>query len=290
MGQPFHLRRAPAKPSLKPEVSIPPSVTLVLERLDGANDGVGSGTLQLYLRDHGITASQPTVGRILRELDHQGLTTRLSNRGRVLTKAGRKFLELAHFEETRHRWVEEVINTLQPASRDDLLPLLEALRTVECEIAKLAAERATPKQIQEMTAVVDEQRKQLGSRMRGAKEGTDFHQLLAKASANRYLAFAKRMLWGINRSLEDLWYEANIVTGMSSYPAHLRICRAVAAHQSRQACRAMSDHFDDFTRAVEARLKIVSATAHPKQDLEPVGANPKTLPRQRSVVPAKHTA
>lgn len=253
-------------------------MSLILERLETAPDGVGSGTLQLYLRDHSISASQPTVGRILRELDHDGLTVRVSNRGRVLTEAGRRRLELARFEATRRQWAEELMRTVQPASRDNFLPLLEALRGIECEIAKLAAERATAAQIKEMEEVVEEQRKNLENPMRGAKQGTDFHHVLAKAAQNPFLEFAKRILWDVNRALHDLWYEANIVTGMSSYPSHLKLYEAIAAHDGRRACRAMFEHFDDFARAVTKHLQRIplpeEATADSPQGAQPASSGP----------------
>lgn len=258
--QPYHLRPPRDPHPITPRVTVPPSVALVLERLDGAADGVGSGTLQLYLRDHGISASQPTVGRILRELDHDGLTVKVSNRGRVLTEKGRARLELLRFENTRHQWAEGLLRNVAPPSRADFLPILEALALIEGEIARLAAERATDEQIKEMQAVVEEQRKNLENPMRGAQQGTDFHHLLGNASGNRFLQLAKKMLWDVNRALQDLWYEANIVTGTSSYPAHLRLAQAMAAHDPRAAQRAMRDHFDVFARAVKQHLQRISTT------------------------------
>ncbi len=256
----YHLRPRREPHPVTPQVTVPPSVSLVLERLDGATDGVGSGTLQLYLRDHGVSASQPTVGRILRELDHDGLTVKVSNRGRVLTEKGRRRLELLRFETTRHEWAEELLRNVDPPSRADFLPILEALSHIEGEIARLAAERATDEQIKEMQAVVEEQHKNLDNPMRGAQQGTDFHDLLGKASRNRFLELAKRMLWDVNRPLQDLWYEANIVTGTSSYPAHLRLAQAVAGHDPRAAQRAMRDHFAIFVRAVEKHLHRIPTT------------------------------
>ena len=256
-AQPYHLRPRRALRPITPQVTVRPSVFLVLERLDGAPDGVGSGTLQLYLRDHDISASQPTVGRILRELDHEGLTLKVSNRGRVLTEKGRRRLELLRFENTRHQWAEGMLRNVDPPSRADFLPILEALGLIEGEMARLAAKRATDEQIKEMQTVVEEQRKNLESPLRGAQQGTDFHHLLGNACGNHFLQLAKRILWDVNRALQDLWYEANIVTGTSSYPAHLRLAQAVAAHDPRAAQRAMRDHFDVFVEAVKQHLQRV---------------------------------
>jgi GntR family transcriptional repressor for pyruvate dehydrogenase complex len=255
--QSYHRRPRRDPHPISPPVTVPPSFALVLERLDGDTDGVGSGTLQLYLRDHGISASQPTVGRILRELDHDGLTVKVSNRGRVLTEKGRRRLELVRFENTRHQWADGLLKNVDPPSRADFLPILEALALIEGEIARLAAERATDKQIKGMLAVVEEQRKNLENPMRGAQQGTDFHHLLAEACGNPFLRLAKGILWDVNRPLLDLWYEANIITGTSSYPAHLQLAQAVAAHDPRAAQRAMRDHFAVFVRAVEKHLQRI---------------------------------
>ncbi len=258
-AQSYHRRPRRDPQSATPRVTTPRSVSLVLERLDGAADGIGSGTLQLCLRDHGIAVSQPTVGRILRELDHEELTVRVSNRGRVLTEKGRRRLELLRYENARHQWAEELMKHVEPSSRADFLPLLEALGSIEGEIARLAAERATDEQIKEMHTVVEEQRQNLEHPMRGAQQGTDLHHLLGNACGNRFLQLKKRMLWDVNHALLDLWYEANIITETSSYPAHLHLAQAVAAHNPRAAQRAMRDHFAVFGRAVEKYLQQVPA-------------------------------
>ncbi|MGD1148825.1 MAG: FCD domain-containing protein [Thermoanaerobaculaceae bacterium] len=234
-------------------------MALVLERLDGIADGVGSGTLQLYLRDQGIAVSQPTVGRILRELDHEQLTVKVSNRGRVLTEKGRQRLELLRYDNARHQWADELMSHLEPSSRADFLPLLKALSVIESEIARLAAERATDDQVQEMHVSVETQRKNLEEPTHGAQQGTDFHHLLGNACGNRFLQLAKSVLWDANPALRDLWYEANIITGDSSYPAHRRLAQAIAAHDPRTAQRTMRDHFAVFTRAVEKYLQHVPA-------------------------------
>ncbi len=256
-GHSYHRRPRQDPPSGTPRVAVPLSVSLVLERLENATDGVGSGTLQLYLRDHGVLSSQPTVGRILRELDHQGLTVKVSNRGRVLTAKGRHRLELLRYENARRQWAEDLLKNVKPPGRVDFLPLLEALCIIEGEIARLAAERATAEQVEEMQAVVEEQHTNLENPMRGAEQGTDFHHLLGNACGNRFLQLAKRILWDVNRPLLDLWYEANIVTGVSSYPAHLSLAQAVAEHDGRAAQKAMRGHFATFARAVEKHLQRI---------------------------------
>ena len=266
VGESHHLRPLRRPRARAPRVTVPRSVALILERLETATDGVGSGTLQLFLRDNGISASQPTVGRILKELDHAHLTEKVSNRGRVLTHTGRRQLELIRFEANRRQWVEDLITTLEPATRADFLPILEGLRAIESEIARLAAERATDEQLAEMRTVVEEQHQRLEAPLRGAEQGTDFHKLLALAARNRFLELAGRILWEANPALHDLWYEANLVTGTSSYPSHVRILEAVIARNPRSAQRAMCDHFDDFARAVERHIERVApkeAAAHP---------------------------
>jgi GntR family L-lactate dehydrogenase operon transcriptional regulator len=226
----------------------------ILELLEGTRGGVGSGSIFLRLRDQGFEASQATVGRVLRVLDHQGMTTKVSNRGRVLTPAGKRFLEELRRREGRKEWAEQLLTDAEPASRDEFLKVLAALRLLEGHIASLAAENASPEQIDTLWRTLEAQREQLESPGMGADQGIDLHELIAEAAGNRFLRSATNLIWSSNKSIRDLWYEANILTGISSYPDHIRIIKAIANKDPRRAKHAMDVHFDRFVGAVRSFL------------------------------------
>ncbi len=227
----------------------------ILERLEHAEDGIGSGNLFLYLRDRKMRASQATVGRVLRLLDHRRLTAKLSNKGRVLTAAGRRHLEeLRHKEGLRH-WAEGILKVTKPATQSEYLQALDALRYLEGLFARLAAVHATPEQVAVMDSTLEQQKKRLETRTRGKDQGLQFHELLSQAAANKFLVSASKMIWSWNRAIEDLWAEADVLTGQSSYPDHLKVLRAIHARDPGAAERAMHAHFDLFIESVRKHFE-----------------------------------
>ena len=238
----------------------------ILERLENSDDGIGSGNLYLHLRDRKVKASQATVGRILRLLDHRRLTAKHSNKGRVLTAAGRR-----HLEELRHKgglrdWAEGVLKETKPATQMEYLQALAALRLIEGYLARLAAERSTKEELGRMRRVLEEHEKEIESRTRGKDRGLDFHDLLGAAAGNRFLQAALSMIWTWNKTIQDLWADADVLTGRSSYPDHLRVFKAVASRDGAAAERAMHAHYDLFIENVRqhfeqhARVSLVSRT------------------------------
>ena len=239
---------------------------LVLEKLAVAEEGVGSGNLFLLLRDQKVQVSQATVGRVLRLLDHRKLTTRVSNKGRVLTAAGRRHLaDLRHWEGLRH-WVEGDLKATKPAAQSEYLEALHALRHLDGQLARLAAERATRAQIAEMRRLLARHREALSTMSLGREQGLGFHGLIAKAAGNRFLETALDMIWSLNATIREFWANGYPVTGQYSYPDHIRIFNAIAAHDPAGAERAMHAHYDVFIDSVRqhfAQTKAMRAAPRP---------------------------
>ncbi len=223
---------------------------LILERLEAAEGGIGSGNLYLHLRDSRVKASPATVGRALRMLDHRKLTAKVSNKGRVLTASGRRHLEGLRHKEGMRVWAEGVLKEIKPATQSEYLQALQALRLLEGHLARLAAEHAQAEALELMRRTLEEHEREIESRTRGKGRGLEFHDLLASAAGNRFLQAAIGMIWSWNRTIQDLWAEADILTGQSSYPSHLRVYKAIIARDGAGAERAMNAHYDLFIESV----------------------------------------
>ncbi len=119
---------------------------LFVLRLLGETEGpVGAGTVREHLASKGFSASEATVGRLLRDLDRRGLTSRVGFQGRVLTDLGsRRLAELseAKKQEASTETLLERISATGDAADFDLLVAREAL---ESRIARLAAGRVSDK-------------------------------------------------------------------------------------------------------------------------------------------------
>lgn len=223
---------------------------LLLDGLDRADNGIGSGNLHLQLRDRRVKASPATVGRLLRLLDHRRLTAKVSNKGRVLTAAGRRHLEELRHKEGLRFWAEGILKEIKPITQGEYLQALDALRHLEGHFARLAAERATPAQVAAMESTLEEQQRRLRTTTRGKDQGLEFHDVVAEAAGNKFLVSASHMIWSWNRAIRDLWADADVLTGQSSYPDHQRVLRAIAANDPGAAERAMRAHFDVFIETV----------------------------------------
>jgi len=232
---------------------------LILEKIEQFEDGIGSGNLYLHLLEQKIQLSEATVGRHLRTLDHKKFTAKVGNRGRVLTAAGRRHLQELRHKEGLRNWAEQALKEIKPSTQSDTLQALHALRCLEGQLARLAAEQASPENVAVMQEMLEDQQKHLESLSRGRDQGLRFHVLLERTAGNKYLQMAVNMIWSSNRAIKDLWADADVVTGHSSYPDHLRILRAIAARDPAQAERAMHSHYDVFIEGVKRHF-IANAT------------------------------
>ncbi|MGH9367823.1 MAG: FadR/GntR family transcriptional regulator [Thermoanaerobaculia bacterium] len=223
---------------------------LVLDALEHSDDGIGSGNLFLHLRDQKLQTSQATLGRVLRLLDHQKLTAKVSNKGRVLTAAGRRHLEELRHQEGLRRWAEGVLKEIKSATQSEYLQGLHALRLLEGHLARLAAEHASKDHVALMRRTLEEHQKEMESRTRGKDQGLEFHDLVAAAAGNRFLQTAISMIWNWIKPIQDLWADADVLTGQSSYPDHLRVFKAIIAHDGGGAELAMHSHYDLFIESV----------------------------------------
>jgi GntR family transcriptional repressor for pyruvate dehydrogenase complex len=223
----------------------------LLEIVEQAPGGIGSGALAAALRARSIAASQATVGRVLRALDRQSLTTRIGQKGRILTPDGRSLLEDARQRELERARAEQFVVKAAAAARSEFVDVLAALRIIEGNIAHLAAREATADQIATMTNTLEEERQKLDSPGMGNEEGTAFHALLEEACGNRFLTAAAEAIWASNESVKNLWHETNVLTGIASYPDHVNILTAIAAREASKAQILMERHFDSFIHILQ---------------------------------------
>jgi GntR family transcriptional regulator, transcriptional repressor for pyruvate dehydrogenase complex len=127
--------------------------------------------------------------------------------------------------------------------------LVETLRVVMIEVARLAAERRTGQDLSELATAVDLHRNALREGRNPAEEGTLFDNLLAQAAHNEVLA-------GVLRSLSRLiWARARrVLDGSPEFQQpdlrdHEAILAAVAARDTNAAVELMARHHDAVVRA-----------------------------------------
>lgn len=219
--------------------------------LAAAPGPLGSGAIAHQLAELGLATSQPTIGRVLQELDEQGYTIRISNKGRILTDSGRRQAAAVSEDLDPGRTAAA---TLMAVGRSTLAQLRQAMlarRTIEREIARLAAEQATPEQIALLEHIVAVQRSELDCETHGAEAAISFHVALYDACGNRFLADAARLVRDKAEVLRQLMYQLGATIGDSVH-SHAHVLEAIIARDPREAERAMVVHMNDLVRHVEA--------------------------------------
>jgi len=230
----------------------------LLDLLAESRSPVGAAALLQRVLPKGIEVSQATLGRALRALDERGLTLKLSNKGRVLTPEGRSWLTGARHRDQAHRWTEETLLAVGQLTLVELRQSMIARRAIEGEIARLAAESASPAQVQELYLIVEEQGRELQMGGHGASQAVDFHLAVARTCGNRFLGAAANLVRTSSEALETLMYHLGATVGVSHH-YHLELVNAIAARDPRAAQDAMLRHLDELIRDVDELLARLSS-------------------------------
>jgi GntR family transcriptional regulator, transcriptional repressor for pyruvate dehydrogenase complex len=203
----------------------------------------GSRSLCTELSRRGFRISEPTVGRLLYQLDSLGYTTRVGFRGRTLTEAGRERLRRIRLAREESETGAALLQSIRPSTLGELLELLVARRAIEREIARLAALNATEGDLAEIRGALDAQEVALARGDPAIPEDIRFHNAIASASANRVLRNALALMRR-DESLAYLMVRLRRLRRSRIAAEHYPIVDAIAARDPEGAERAMLAHVD----------------------------------------------
>lgn len=186
--------------------------------------------------------SESTINRLLRQLDHKGLTLSDGGRGRVLSPAGKIIYRQLRSE---FHWRQK-LRDLNLRTIDDIQDLLVARRAVERETVRLAAQRASSDQIAELesrlTAAED-----AGDRESLHGASLDFHRSLRNASNNQMLQAMSMVVFDPRFDILEKVLEI-IASGSGSVDGgrdeHRAILDAIIAGDPDEAETLMLSHLD----------------------------------------------
>lgn len=127
--------------------------------------------------------------------------------------------------------------------RQFALELVEVRLLLETEISKLAAERRTEEQLQELCKILREMSREVLRGGKGEEQDIRFHELLAKAAGNRAMemVFAACMV-AMNQSMEITQYMEGVP--QQTLYEHEEILDAVIRKNSSDAKECMRKHLE----------------------------------------------
>jgi DNA-binding GntR family transcriptional regulator len=129
---------------------------------------------------------------------------------------------------------------------DDLQQLSEMRLSLESLSARLAAERVEPDDLVVLEALRKEQESLTPEELRGLFDlDHKFHQAVAKAAHNRYLAQTLDRLFGLSRRL---WYLVlpHLSSLSSSVEMHVALVGAIESGDADRAEEIMHEHVKEF--------------------------------------------
>jgi GntR family transcriptional regulator, transcriptional repressor for pyruvate dehydrogenase complex len=156
------------------------------------------------------------------------------------------------------RLAENPLEALALAEDASLLAILEARIIFEPELAALAAERATPDQVQAILNAAREQERQVRRGGDSIPAEYGFHRLLADATHNPVL---KRMVQSIDDLLLDNRRRTAKVIGTFEKAVHFHYLIGLAIEQKnpQQARTLMQEHILDVKRDVEGYVQSIES-------------------------------
>lgn len=179
-----------------------------------------------------------------RELSDTFQVSRASVREAIRTLESSGFIEIRSGEGTFiASSVETLLASLTIHQRDPILQVFEARKTVEPAIAALAAERATAEQLTELTAILEDQARQIAEGETGMEADTRFHSTLAEAAGNQVLV---RLAEAIVDSLRETRERSLQTQGRParSLAGHREILEAIQRKDAEKAREAMLKHLE----------------------------------------------
>jgi GntR family transcriptional regulator, transcriptional repressor for pyruvate dehydrogenase complex len=133
--------------------------------------------------------------------------------------------------------------------KDALADIFELRKLIEPQIASMAAERATVKDVEKMKRLLTKQREQVERGATGVDADTELHFAIAQATQNQAI---KKLVSGLLDVLsksreESLQTEAR---RNASIESHRAIIVSIEAHDQTKAREAMRSHIEQVERSV----------------------------------------
>ena len=177
-----------------------------------------------------FVVSRTSVREALRALESLGLVEIRPGEGTFVREASIESLV-------------EPLALLMVSQREAIAELFEARRVLEPSLAALAAERATPEEIQEMERILDDQGREVAAGRTGLAQDAQFHAAMGAAAHNRAIT---RITHAIMDLLTQSREESLNTPGRAtrSHEDHRRILDAVHRRDAEAARRAMIEHIE----------------------------------------------
>lgn len=198
---------------------------------------------------HKLGLSQATVGRLLLQLEKDGLVKKVSNKGRMLTSKGEEYIAESKVNNEKKSVANELIDLSFSDSAEALLEIMAVRKLLEPFAANLAAQNATEKDIEELENLTFAHRYVLARGHAADNEHLQYHLTIARIAGNQILMKTLELLLTQNFTLSSN-LSADRLSAQTE--EHFRILEAIKRKDGLGAMSAMKQHLDNAEATVKA--------------------------------------
>lgn len=218
---------------------------MLLKCLAQSDEPLGSWVLKVMLELQGIELGTATIGRYLKSLDSKKYTKLVGTKGRVITSEGLAYLSHISDEIEREQLQKKLTDAAQPQNFNELIDLLRARKALECESARLAAIRATKKDLEAIEKSMEKHESFVKRKNDPTSPALDFHRKVTLASQNKFLIAALDILIFEEVKLESQITDLIVRERGEEYALqHRVIAEAIKQKDSLEAYRQMKIHIE----------------------------------------------
>jgi hypothetical protein len=227
----------------------------VLRAIAESDGALGSVRLQGLLLKQGYTFSQTTIGRLLNRLDLLGYTcTDGPKQGRQLTPAGEERLAELGLQLSSQSYERELLAAMRIRSVPDIIEALRVRQAIEGQAARLAAQRLTRAQLEELRGLLSQARAKMAAGDHPLETNRQFHLKIVEYSGSRMLHSVLRFLVKDPQHLR-VPPEVEATNLAVSLAEHEEILAALAAGDGALAERRMQAHHRRTEQMLEEYVK-----------------------------------
>ncbi len=180
--------------------------------------------------------SRTSVREALRALETQGLVVSRTGMGTFVANLPIEALVAA-------------LATMLIEGKNALADIFEMRKLIEPQIASLAAERATEKDVERLRKILEGQREQVEKGATGVEADSEFHFSIGQATQNQAL---EKLVFGLMDILSHSREESLQTAGRSqaSLESHHKILSAIEVHDKEKAQQAMLQHIEQVEQNI----------------------------------------
>lgn len=197
-----------------------------------------------------LNIPQTSIGRILLQLEEDGLLTKISNKGRKLTSRGVLYLEEQKNQALKMNAVDSLMDSVTSTSKKRLIEILKIRKLLEGQAVEEACNNANESQMAELESALSDYNASVKMGYMGNEEDLILHLTIAKISGNLALYQILKIILTEENGYVKLAKETTI-TDTVTPSDHASIVNAVLQRDANAAKQAMEKHLDNLTAYVD---------------------------------------